>query len=254
MTKSLYTTIVPLLPAVPKWQMFLLWSLPLFWACGEGNTPYRDFYFPIRGLEQAEVYVYEPLDQPGLGRQIWLLQGMPSDSGWILHTRIYDQTHTLLQEIREQELANGVRAISYRRYLRDSSGQVLVHPMVILRANLFPYAIPDTSRVFTFQLRFSDPGDSAVVTTRTRYRRFKGMDRIQLADREYPSLVLGLQERIEIDDEGMMTLDFSGEEVYAEGIGLAAWQQVPAPGDTLIYLLKERLPRTDYERNHGILP
>lgn len=254
MANSVYTTIVPYLPDMSKWQMSWLWAMALLWACGEDATPYRDYYFPMRTLEEARVYVYEPLDQPGLGRQVWLLQSMPSDSGWILQTRIYDQTHTLLQEIREQELANGVRALSYLRFLSDSSGQAFTLPLEILRANLFPYAVPDTSRVFTFQMRFPDPGDPSVVTTRTRYRRLKGMDRILLADREYPSLVFGLRERIEIDDEGVMTLDFSGEEVYAKGIGLAAWQQVPVPGDTLIFTLREHLPRPDYERKYGPLP
>jgi len=249
------TIIVPSRLRPPNWQWISGWLLllSLATACEEDTYPLRSYYFPIEDCREGQVYVYGSPDDPGLPGQIWLLQSAPGDSGWILQTRIYDQSHTLLQEIREREVANGVLALSYQRYLRDSSGQERVLPLEILRGNLFPYLIPDTGRVYTFQLRFREPGDSTVVTTRTRYRRFKGMDHIRLADGVHPSLVLGLQERIEIEEEGVMTLDFQGEEVYARNIGLAAWQQVPAPGDTIVYQLRARYSRSDYEKAHGPL-
>jgi hypothetical protein len=249
------TIIVPSRFQATNWQWISggLLLLLLTGACQDNRNPLRSYYFPIEDCREGQVYVYASPDDPGLPVQIWLLESTPGDSGWILQTRIYDQSHTLLQVIREREVANGMLALSYQRYLRDTSGQERVRPLEVLRGNLFPFQIPDTSRVFTFQLRYREPDDSTVVTTRTRYRRFKGMDQIHLADGDHPSLVFGLQERIEIEEEGVMTLDFHGEEVYARHIGLAAWLQVPAPGDTILYLLRERYSRRDFEKAHGPL-
>ncbi len=250
------STIVPhpLQPTKCHLVRALIAGIFLVYGCGKEDEGYRSYYFPLAELEDGMVYVYEPVLQLGFGTQIWLLQSTQTDTGRVLSTRIYDNTHTLVQEVRELEVQNGTVALSYTRYLTDSSGQIMRLEPQILRRNLFPYEVADTSRVFAFQLRYPEPGDPTLLTTRTRYRRLKGMDQITLAEGDFPALVFALKEKIEVEQEGFLTLEYSGEEVYARGIGLAAWQQIPQPGDTILYRLAARQSREEYEKSHGTLP
>lgn len=249
------TIIVPFPRRMTKWHLTCVFPLLLsLWGCNSGRDSLAEYYFPFRDCQSGLIYVYEPLDNPGQSRQIWHLQSVQTDTGWVLHTRIYDAGHTLVQEITEWEVANGTLALSYIRHARDSADQPLAMPLEILRPNLFPYDIPDTSRVFTFQLQFADPRQPGVVTTRTRARQWKGITTMPVLNQERTCLVLALREKIEIDDEGIMTLEFPGEEVYARGLGLVAWQQIPVPGDTVYFLLRERLSPGQFESAYGPLP
>lgn len=257
MTDSNGTIIIPQQLRVPKWHTFILIVSLLAFAglsaCKEERSDFRSYYFPISACAEGMVYQYDPIDQPAHGREIWVLKSEPSDSGWILHTRIYDSSKTLVQEVTEREVGNGTIARSYMFYTRDTADNVINVPLQIKRANLFPYDLGDTSLLYTFVVSYREPGDTTLTTTLTRQRRYKGMDEIQLPDGVHKSIVFAIKEKMENEGVGFLTLEFGGEEVYAKDIGLAAWQKVHAPGDTVAYYLKDRMTLKEFTTQFGSL-
>lgn len=258
MADSTGTIIIPHGHFVPKCHFLLIFLVGLiafagFAGCSKERTDYKSYYFPIEQCADGMVYIYDPVDQLGHGREIWFLKSEPSDSGWVLRTRIYDSSKTLVQEVTEMEVGNGTIARSYAFFTRDTADQLVTVPLQIQRANLFPYDIGDTSLLYTFVVSYKEPGDTSLTTTLTRQRRYKGKDEILLPDGAHKSLVFALKEKMENEGVGFLTLEFEGEEVYAKDIGLAAWQKVQAPGDTVAYYLQQRLTLKEFTTQFGIL-
>lgn len=248
--------IIPNRRFLPKWQVLRcllpVWVVVSIYSCNEPQTNYKDWYFPIENLTDGLVYIYGPADKPWNASQFWHISSVKTDSGWHLITKIYDESRTLRQEIREWEVPSGLIAQSYTLYTIDSMDRPLALSLEITKPNLFPYTIPDPSKVYAFQFKLKDPAEPGVVTTRTRYRRFKGMDSLSILNTTMASLVFALNEKVERDEEGRMTLEFNGEEVYAKGIGLAAWMQVPVPGDTVFYVLSDTMSLPTFNQHHGV--
>lgn len=226
-------------------------------ACGgdkEGPTDLREYYYPIRDLREGMAYLYEPVDRPDMGRETWVLRSDSLATGWELTARIYDASQTLVQEVVEREVANGTLALSLTFFTRDTADNVVSLPLRIEERNLFPFEVADTAQRFPFRVSYAEPGDSSLVTTLQRLRRFRGLDRVTLPDGDHPAALFALTEQMDNTGEGTLSLTFSGEELYARGIGLAAWMKVRAPGDTMVYRLERRMTLADYERQFGPLP
>jgi hypothetical protein len=252
------TKIVPTRRSMSNWHLWIaVAAMLLTAACGGGKdarTDLREFYYPIRELRTGMAYLYEPVERPDLGRETWVLTSDSLPTGWELTTRIYDASQTLVQEVVEREVPNGTLALRLSFFTRDTADNVLSLPLRIEEHNLFPYEVSDAAQRYPFRVSYTEPGDSSLVTTLTRLRRFRGIDRVTLPDGDHPAALFSLTEQMDNSGEGTLTLEFSGEELYARGIGLAAWMKVRAPGDTLVYRLQRRMPLPDYERQFGKLP
>lgn len=229
---------------------FLLLSI----GCGNSENPYKAYYFPIDDFDEGMVYIYEPANELALGNEIWAFSTVQTDSGTVLLTRIFDQLHTLIQTIRETEVVNGMLADETIYYTRDTNDVQVVVPLTITRNALFPFTVPDTSKVYTYQASWKEPGDSTLTTTLTRYRRYDRMEILSLPGRKpLESVVMGLQEKIDNDGEGVLSLEMKGEETYAKRLGLVAWKRILPTGDTIAYQLKETMPLNQYESKFGRL-
>jgi len=252
------TKIVPIRRPMPNWHpLAAAVCMVLLGACGaekEGGADLKEYYWPIRELRSGMAYLYEPVDRPDLGRETWVLTSDSLATGWELTTRIYDASQTLVQEVVEREVPNGTLALRLSFFTRDTADNVRSLPLRIEERNLFPYEVADTSLRFPFKVSYAEPGDSSLVTTLQRLRRFRGIDRVTLPDGDHPAALFSLTEQMDNSGEGTLSLEFSGEELYARGIGLAAWMKVRAPGDTMVYRLQRRMPLPDYERQFGKLP
>lgn len=233
---------------------FLTSALFLLPGCGDQENPYRDYYFPLNDFDGGQVYIYEPANELGLGNEIWALTTTRTDSGTVLTTRIFDPSHTLIQRIRETEVMNGMLADETVYYTRDTNDVRITVPLTITRHALFPFAVPDTSKVYTYRASWKEPGDSTLTTTLTRYRRYDREDRISLPGRKPVNcVVMKLQEEIENDGEGVLSLKMTGEETYGKHLGLVAWKRILPSGDTIAFQLKETMSLKQYEAKYGTL-
>ncbi len=229
---------------------FLLLSI----GCGNSENPYKAYYFPLEDFDKGVVYIYEPANELALGNEIWAFSTVKTDSGTVLLTRIFDPLHTLIQTIRETEVVNGMLADETIYYTRDTNDIQVVVPLSITRNALFPFTVPDTSKVYTYQASWKEPGDSTLTTTLTRYRRYDRMEKVSLPGRKsLKSVVMRLQEKIENDGEGVLSLEMSGEETYGKHLGLVAWKRILPTGDTIAYQLLETMPLNEYEAKFGRL-
>ncbi len=237
----------------PYRLLFLLFVL-LWCSCGDQANPYKVYYFPLEQFDEGMVYIYEPANELALGNEIWSLTTTRTDSGMTLLTRIYDQSNSLLQTIRETEVVNGMLADETIYYTRDTLDQPVIVPLHITRNALFPFTVPDTSKVYTYQASWKEPGDSSLTTTLTRYRRYDRMETVTQPDgKKVEGVVMGLQEKVENDGEGVLSLEFHGEETYGKHVGLIAWKRILPSGDTIAFRLKETMPLSHYEAKYGKL-
>lgn len=172
----------------------------------------------------------------------------------MLFTRIFDPSHSLIQTIRETEVTNGMLADEAIYFTRDTLDQKIVVPLNITRNALFPFTVPDTSKVYTYQASWLEPGDSSLTTTLTRYRRYDRMETITRPNgKKVESVIMHLQEKMENNGEGVLSLEFQGEETYGKGLGLIAWKRILPSGDTIAFQLKETMSLHQYEAKYGKL-
>ncbi|MCF8237298.1 MAG: hypothetical protein K9I85_04025 [Saprospiraceae bacterium] len=233
--------------------LFLLFIL-IMSGCGDRQNPYKDYYFPLDQLDEGMIYIYEPANALGLGNEIWSLSTIQTDTGTVLFTRIFDPSHSLIQTIRETEVMNGMLADETIYYTRDTLDQKVIVPLKITRNALFPFTVPDTAKVYTYQASWREPGDTTLTTTLTRYRRYERMQTITRPNGEkVESVIMHLQEKMENDGEGVLSLEFQGEETYGKGLGLIAWKRILPTGDTIAFQLKETMPLHQYEAKYGKL-
>lgn len=243
---------------MPNCHTLLTWFIGFIMllsiGCGSSENPYKGYYFPLEDFDQGMIYIYEPANELGLGNEIWAFTTVQTDSGMVLLTRIFDPLNTLIQTIRETEVVNGMLADETVYYTRDTNDNQVIVPLTISRNALFPFTVPDTSKVYTYQASWKEPGDSTLTTTLTRYRRYDRMEVVSLPGRKpVESVVMHLQEKIENDGEGVLSLEMSGEETYGKRLGLVAWKRILPTGDTIAYQLKETMPLHQYEAKFGRL-
>lgn len=243
---------------MPNCHSLLTWFIGLILllsiGCGSSENPYKAYYFPLEDFDNGMVYIYEPANELALGNEIWVFSTVQTDSGSVLLTRIFDPLNTLIQTIRETEVVNGMLADETVYYTRDTNDNQVVVPLTIARNALFPFTVPDTSKVYTYQASWKEPGDSTLTTTLTRYRRYDRMEAVSLPGRKpVESVVMRLQEKIDNDGEGVLSLEMSGEETYGKHLGLVAWKRILPTGDTIAYQLKETMSLNQYEAKFGRL-
>lgn len=223
-------------------------------GCSQEREPYRSYYFPLEDFDEGVVYIYQPANELNLGNEIWRMHSFRTDTGMVLMTRIYDQTNTLIQSIRETQVVNGMLADETVYYTRDTSDRLVSVPLNITRNALFPFVIPDTGKVYTYQASWREPGDSSLTTTLTRYRRYDREEVVTTPDGgSTPAVIMRLNETIDNDGEGVLSLELSGEETYGKGYGLMAWKRILPTGDTLAFRLKAVMSQSNYEAKYGRL-
>lgn len=227
------------------WGVFTFLSLT---SCREGGPKdIRDYYFPLKQLEEGLVYEYQPVFQDSLTPVYWYYRSFLRDDGVFLTGTYYEYNLIPLQLVREELVKNGMLLQDLFLYEADSTGRQLRTTAEVLAGNAFPFQVSDSSGVFLYKIRWNPPSDTAAVITLIKNRRYLRDTVIAYEEKKYDALVFGVRELLEYDKDGVFEQEYGGREVYAKGLGLVYYEKEISKDLRLGYRLIARYPMSQLE-------
>ena len=217
-------------------------------SCREnGPKDIRDYYFPLKQLEDGLVYEYQPLYPDSLAPVYWYYHSLIGADSVYLTGTYYEYGLSPLQLVREELVRNGMLLHGLYLYETDSSGNQLQARAEVLAGNAFPFQVSDSTGVFLYKVRWEPPSDSGAVITLVKNRRYLRDTLIQYDDKTYKAVVFGVRELLEYDKDGVFEQPYNGREVYAKGLGLVYYQKEISKGLSWAYRLVARYPMSQLE-------
>lgn len=221
----------------------------LIFACtscktdNKSDLPYLEFYFPVNDLSESKVYRYKSTND-SLGDQIWVLKADRSSNNTFLNGAIFQMDGLLTHRWKEEQTSTGQVMLEYALALNNDSTQPLLKTEII-QDDIFPFAA-DKNGIFLFDMKWKDPGNSKVSYELIRNRIFAGDTMITVRGKKMKTIHFKVKERVEVDDEGILGLDLSGDEFYGEGVGLVVFIKNLDEKNRVVYELDTILEGKEY--------
>lgn len=226
----------------------LLATLFLTFCRSDGQKDLRNYYFPLKALEDGLVYEYAPVGNDSLSPVYWYYRSFIGPDGVFMTGTYYEYDLVPLQMVREELVQNGMMTQSVYLYERaPDGGQQQRTDTKVVQSTAFPFEVSDSGGVFLYEIRWEPPQDSGAVISLAKNRRYLGDTTIVHNGERYPAVVLEVKELLEYDKNGVFEQSFRGREVYAKGLGLVYYDKQVADGLELAYELHRRYPMTELE-------
>lgn len=237
---------------LPGSLKFVVTGLVLFCclACGnqDGKKDIRDYYYPIRQLEDGLVYEYRSVGNDSLPPVYWYYRSFIEEDGVFLTATYYEHDLIPRQLAKEEMVSNGVIQNDLALFVTDSTGRQQPLNTEVLAGNVFPFKVSEEGGVFLYKVKISSPDEPHLVTTLIKNRRYVGDSTYVFEKKKLPSVAFEVKELVELDDkeQGGMEPQWQGREIYAKNIGLVFYEK--QLGETpLTYSLYDRYPMTVLE-------
>jgi hypothetical protein len=205
----------------------------------------RDYYFPARELTTGLVYAYENIGTlPGPETEYAYYLGVEMDTALYLSVTQYSQFLEPKQQSRQEIKNDGVYLRDITLLRSDTSGPSVAMPTTLIHDKAFPFYLkPEPTEAFGYRLSFTDPDQPQTLTYVTLNRRFERDTAITVLGKKYPGLLFSLEGEVSLRDteEGDISPQFTGYEIYAKGLGLVEHKRELGSGLSLGGRLRERL-------------
>lgn len=229
--------------------MTLLFLTILLTSCND-DRDVRDYYFPARELTTGLVYAYENVGTlPGPETEYSYYLGVDVDTALYLSVTKYSQFLEPQQQSRQEIKNDGVYLREITLLRPDTSGSSIVMPTKLIHDKAFPfYLSPNPEEAFGYRLSFTDPGRPQALTYVTLNRRYERDTTITVLGKNYPGILFSLEGEVSLRDteEGDISPQFTGYEIYAKGLGLVEHKRELGSGASLGGRLKERLTMEEF--------
>lgn len=210
-------------------------------ACNrDGKKDLRDFYFPLKQLEDGLVYAYETARNDSLrDTTYWYYRSFVSDTAIFLTGTYYGTLPSPQQFVREEMVRNGMLTSEVFLYTTDSLGKQHPVPVKILSGSAFPFEVSDSGGVFLCKIEFAFPANPQDTITLIKNRRYLGDTTFTFQNETNKAVVFELKELLESGNrqQGYVEPRYGGKEIYAKGIGLVYSDKKISEG----YVLANRL-------------
>lgn len=213
----------------------------------KGPRDIRSHYFPLRELQEGMVYEYLPLNHDSLTPTYWYYRSFFGEEGVFLTKTYYEYELVPLQFSREEVVSNGMLLQDIYLYEKDSTGKQQGVPVEVLSGSAFPFQVTDSSGVFLYKIQWHPLSDPLATLTLIKNRRYVKDTIISYDQQERDAVVFDIKELLEYDKEGVFEHQYSGREVYAEGIGLVYYEKKVAGDFHWAYRLEKRYPMSQLE-------
>jgi hypothetical protein len=210
----------------------------------EGYRDIRNYYFPLKRLKEGVVYEFRSVNSPQMAPAFWYFRSVVQDGKKVLTSTYYEQDLLPMQFMQEEMVTNGMLLDNMYIYGPGNAadGRQKKSVATIVAGNTFPFQVRDSGGVFVYHVQWKDPADSLIAHAVIKNRYFVGDTVIVLEGRKYPAIKFALKESYEMDNYGVFETFYTGEEVYARGIGLVYYKKNINPGMTLEFQLARRYP------------
>lgn len=230
--------------------LFIFVLLGLTLACKREQRDIRDFYYPVRGLDEGMVYAFEPLSGPSSEPIYWYLLATKNGEDYLLNTTVYGPDFTPAYLVTEKMTPAGALTTQTFYYATDSTGQSNRAEAEILAGNAFPFTVPVGEEQPAFVHRTRAPRlDVAGGELRLTYNRQYSHDTlIPVLGTELPAVVFAITGETDVREANGESFapTFEGFEVYAKGIGLVESYR-DFSGTVFHQRLAERFPMTELQ-------
>jgi hypothetical protein len=223
-------------------------SLLLASACREENglRNIESFYFPIKKLADGKVYEYRPVGNPNDPPMYWFYKSIKENGSYFLLATAYDTAFSPDQFAREERVKNGMLLSDFYAYEKDSTGQKRQVRAEILASNVFPFTVQKPAGVLLTSLRWQPLADSSTVTL-VRNRQYDRDTTFMFNGKMYPAVRFNLRELVDHETSGHLELEYDGEEIYAEGIGLVYFKKNISKEWQMAYVLSDEYDMPTFE-------
>jgi hypothetical protein len=194
-------------------------------CCKQSASPpvdYSGYYLPLDDFPaEGLVYTYRNLSDTSAGPEIW--RHIKRGDGQIESIN-YGPQEEIVQRQFEKITSNGVMTDSLLLYFADSTGTRTPISVLILAPNKFPFNPGDSTKVWLTHLEWNQPQDSLHIVLQRR-RRFKEDTTWSSHGKTVPAVRFTTEDTFETESDGWTTSTWTGEEVYAQGIGLVYYRR-----------------------------
>jgi hypothetical protein len=227
----------------------LIPALLFLLGCGDMRRNIRDFYYPVKQLQEGLVYHYEITSNDSTRNDYWYFRTFVRDTGIFLSSTNYNHLFQIDQMVTERITNSGALATQYTLYETDSTGKSIPTTASLLAQNVFPFRVTDSLGVFLFHLEYPAPRDTSARIYLIRNRRYLGDGPdFNFEGKIYPTLRFRVTEAIGNQREGSAEVEGQGEEWYAKDLGLVAFDKYYGVKKEIhrSYILKERFPMDSF--------
>jgi len=194
-------------------------------SCKSPEAPpedYSGYYLPVETFpDEGSVYTYRNLTDTFAPPEIWR------------HTRIgeglieslnYGPDGEVVQRQYERVVHNGVFTDSLHLFYMDTSGVRKQINVSILSGSRFPFQPGDSTKVWLTHLEWNQPQDSLRIVLQRR-RRFLEDTTWALKGKDIPAVRFRTEDTFETERDGWTSSTWTGEEIYALGVGLVYYKR-----------------------------
>ncbi len=189
-------------------------------GCLASDRSLRDYFFPLGDfIGQGKIYAYESVGHPNDPPFWWFyrLEERPDGRyllGWNLNYR-----YLPVQYVEQKVVANGVLLKKFSWFEYDSTGRRMEVPVEVVAGNVLGFEVSEPPGVWLTHLRWQPALDSATTLTFIRNRQFDADTTWTFRDKPYQSVRIYVRELVESNREGVLSQEYDGFEIYAEGWG-----------------------------------
>lgn len=196
------------------------------------------YYLPISSIPvNGMVYSYRNVLDTTANGEVW--QHILTSEGHLSSIN-YNSNQQVVQKQYEKWVDNGVLIDSLILFFPVDSITRQQIRVRILSPNKFPFDA-DSSKVWLTKFEWWQPGDSLHVVLERR-RRYKGHTTWLSNGKSIPAIHFTAEDKFETEEVGWTSSEWTGEEIYAKGIGLVHYTRNISPQLKVEFELESRKP------------
>lgn len=201
------------------------------------NTGLAIYYFPLDQFPIGGVtYRYRNMRDTLADPEIWHYQKVAPRR--MLSVNKDAEGHDLLYQY-DRFTPTGVVTDSLILFFQDALEHKHRIPVKVIAPNRFPFDAVDSTKVWLTHLDWRQPKDSLHVVLERR-RRYLGPVTWTYEGRSIPAVRFRTEDKLETEEVGWTNSAWTGEEIYAKGIGLVYYRRNIAEGMVLEFALETR--------------
>lgn len=183
---------------------------------------YSAYYLPVDAIpDTGLVYSYRNLADTAAGPEIWRHTTLGEG---LIESVNYGPDNEVVQRQYDRIVPNGVITDSLLLFYQDTDGLRKPIRVKILSPHKFPFQPGDSTKVWLTHLEWNQPLDSLYIVFQRR-RRFVGNTTWDMNGKSIPAIRFKTDDTFETERDGWTSSTWSGEEIYARGIGLVYYKR-----------------------------